>query len=73
MRRRHLCTFTTFSLIAGMLSWGAPASAGPARLLRHHNAIPGRYIFVRSSPSPTLSAVAKDLQRAYAYNRGQRR
>ena len=66
MRRRHLCTFTIFSLIAGMLSWGAPASAGPARLLRHHNAIPGRYIVVlRSSPSRTLSAVAKDLQRAY--------
>lgn len=66
MRRRHLCTFTILSLIAGMLSWGAPASAGPARLLRHHNAIPGRYIVVlRSSPSRTLSAVAKDLQAAY--------
>ncbi len=66
MRRRRLCTFTILSLIAGMLAWGAPASAGPARLLRHHNAIPGRYIVVlRSSPSRTLPAVAKDVQRAY--------
>ena len=66
MLRRHLRTFTVLSLIAGMLAWGAPASAGPARLLSHHNAIPGRYIVVlRSSPSRALSAVAKDLQRAY--------
>ena len=66
MRRRHLRTFTVLSLIAGMLAWAAPASAGPGRLLRHPNAIPGRYIVVlRSSPSRTSSAVAADLQRAY--------
>ena len=66
MLRRHLRTFTVLSLIAGMLAWAAPASAGPGRLLRHRNAIPGRYIVVlRSSPSRTSSAVAADLQRAY--------
>ena len=67
MVRRHVRTLTVLSLIAGLLAWqAAPATAGPGRLIRHRDAIAGRYIVVlRASPTRTPASLAADVQRAY--------
>jgi subtilisin family serine protease len=64
--RRHLRSSLAFALVLGLCWAGGPASAETGRLIRHRDAIPGRYIVVlRSSPSTSPRSVAADVERSY--------
>jgi hypothetical protein len=66
-RARHLRSLFAFSLLAGLLVWGAsPASAAQGRLIRHADAIPGRYIVVlRPSAATRTADVVSEVLRNY--------
>jgi len=68
-RARHLRSLFAFSLLAGLLVWGAsPASAANGRLIRHTDAIPGRYIVVLrpSAKARTADVVSEVMHRYHA-------
>src|SRR5262245_3650476 len=58
MLRRHLRTVVALSLVAGLVALGVTsASAREGRLIRHRNAVPGRYIVVLKDSAPVPGVV----------------
>ena len=69
---RRVRSLFAFSLLAGLLVWGAsPASAAQGRLIRHAHAIPGRYIVVlRPSAASRTDALVGEVRSSYHVNVG---
>jgi len=70
MLRRHLRTVIALSLTAGLFALGiTPASAHGGRLIRHPNAVPGRYIVVMKASAPvsadTLASAAGNVRMVF--------